>query len=131
MSFAKRRYNRRVLTLSLVYTGLLFLAVYLLSRHMVAGPLAYIVGVLPALAVSGFFVAIGRYIVEEQDEYLRVMLVRQILFATGIALTAATIWGFLEGFELAPHAVGYTWPIVWFGALGVGAIINKLVERLG
>ena len=129
MSPAKQRYGRRVLTLGLVYATLLFVAVYLLSRHLVAGPLAYIVGMLPALAVSGFFVAIGSYIVEEHDEYLRVLLVRQILIATGIALTAATIWGFLEGFELVHHLVGYIWPIVWFAALGLSGIVNRLIER--
>ena len=37
---AQRRYNRRVLWLSAAYAALLFAAVYLLSRHLVAGPIA-------------------------------------------------------------------------------------------
>ena len=126
---AQRRYNRRVLLLSIAYALSLFLAVYLLSRHLIAGPAAYIVGVLPALAVSGFFWMMGRYLIEETDEYLRMLQIRQLLIATGIALTAATIWGFLEGFELVPHVVGYVWPIVWVASLGIGACVNKLVER--
>ncbi|MFN3434662.1 MAG: hypothetical protein ACK4ZY_09715 [Sphingomonas sp.] len=126
---AQRRYNRRVLILSVVYTALLFLAVYLLSRHLVAGPLAFVVGVLPALAVSGFFWLMGRYLIEETDEYLRMLQIRQLLIATAIALTAATIWGFLEGFELVHHVVGYAWPIVYFAGLGFGALVNHVVER--
>lgn len=126
---AQRRYNRRVLILSVVYTALLFLAVYLLSRHLVVGPLAFVVGVLPALAVSGFFWLMGRYLIEETDEYLRMLQIRQLLIATAIALTAATIWGFLEGFELVHHVVGYAWPIVYFAGLGVGALVNHVVER--
>jgi hypothetical protein len=125
---AQRRYNRRILMLSVVYAAFLFLAVYLLSRHLVAGPLAYLVGVLPALAVSGFFWMMGRYLVEETDEYLRAVQIRQLLIATGIALTIATIWGFLESFDLAPHVFGYAWAIVWFGALGLGACVTKLIE---
>ena len=86
-------------------------------------------GVLPALAVSGFFFAMGRYLLEEDDEYQRLVQTRQVLVATGIALTAATVWGFLEGFSLVPHAVAYVWPIVWFGGLGVGACANLAIER--
>ncbi len=126
---AQRRYNRRVVLLSLTYVGLLFPAVYLLNRDLVSGPLAYLTGVLPALPVTGFFVAIGMYLVEETDEYQRMLLVRQSLVATGVAMTGATIWGFLEGFELLPHLVGYAWPILWFGGLGIGSCVNKLIER--
>ena len=128
---AKRRYNRRVLLLSVVYVALLFPAVYLISRHLVAGPIAYVVGVLPALAVSGFFWLMARYIFEENDEYLRVVQVRQLLLASAIALTAATIWGFLEGFDLVPHIVAYAWPIVWFGGLGLGTCLEPVLRRRG
>lgn len=126
---AQRRYNNRVLGLSLVYVATLLPAVYLLSRHLVSGPLAYLVGILPALAVSGYFWLIARYLIEETDEYLRMLQVRQLLVATGIALTGATVWGFLEGFELAPHIVAYAWPIFWFAGLGLGAVVNAVVER--
>lgn len=126
---AQRLYNRRVLWLSIAYTGLLFTAVYLLKNQLVSGPLAYAVGILPALAVSGFFWLLGRYLIDEQDEYLRMLMVRQLLIATGIALTATTIWGFLEGFKLLPHIVGYVWTIVWLAALAAGACINRRIER--
>ena len=123
---AQRRYDRRILILSLIYVALLFPAVLLLSRHLVVGVLAYGLGLLPALPVIGFFAAIGAYLVEEHDEYLRMLFIRQSLIATGIAMTAATVWGFLEGFDLVPHAIAYAWPIMWFAALGVGVCVNKL-----
>lgn len=126
---ARHRYNRRVLLLTIAYVVLLVPAVYLLSRHLVAGLAAYVVGVLPALPVAGIFVAIGAYLVEERDEYLRMLATRQSLIATGTAMVAATIWGFLEGFELLPHMVGYAWPIVWFAGLGLGSCVNTLIER--
>jgi hypothetical protein len=125
---AKRRYQRRVIVLALIYVALLFQAVYLLNRHLVEGVAAYAVGILPALPVVGFFGAIGLFLTEERDEYQRMLLVRQSLVATGLAMTGATLWGFLEGFELLPHLVGYAWPILWFGGLGLGACVNRLVE---
>lgn len=126
---AQQRHNRRALAASIAYALLLLLAVYLIEHRLVAGPLAYVVGVLPGLAVSSFFWIMARYLVEETDEYLRMLQVRQLLVATGLALTAATVWGFLEGFELAPHLLAYSWPIFWFGGLGVGACVNGAIER--
>lgn len=129
VSPARQRYNRRILILAVIYAAFLFPAVYGLSRHLVSGPPAFIVGVLPALPVVGFFVAAGAYLVDEQDEYLRMIFTRQSLIATGITMSAATLWGFLEGFDLIPHVVAYAWPVVWFVGLAAGAAVNAMIER--
>ena len=123
---ALRRYNWRIILLSLIYTACLFAAVYLFKHDHVAGPFAWIVALAPAAAVVGFFITIGRYLVEEQDEYLRHQMVRQALIATGIAMVAATAWGFLENFGLVPHLYAYVVAIVWFAGLGVGGCLNRL-----
>ena len=80
------------------------------------GGLAYVVAVLPALPIIGIFAAIGRYLVEEQDEYVRMLMVRQTLWASGFALSLATIWGFLENFDLVGHIDAYY--IASCGSLG-------------
>jgi hypothetical protein len=123
---AIRRYNRRVLWLSLGYALLLGGAVYAFNRHLLAGPAAYAAAILPALPIIGIFAAIGLYLVEEEDEYVRMLMVRQSLWASGFALSLATIWGFLESFELVSHVEPYYVAVLWFGGLGVGAFINRL-----
>ena len=125
---ALRRYNARILVLSLLYTACLFAAVYLFKHQHVAGPLAWAAALAPALAVIGFFVTIGRYLVEERDEYLRDQMVRQALIATGIAMAVTTAWGFLENFGLVPHIYAYCAAIVWFAGLGVGGCVNRLAR---
>jgi hypothetical protein len=42
---------------------------------------AYAAVIVPALLIIGIFFAIGRYLIEEQDEYLRLLMVRQTLVA--------------------------------------------------
>ncbi|WP_204271588.1 hypothetical protein, partial [Escherichia coli] len=87
---------------------LILIGVVAYARHSpLHGPLGYIAGVLPALPVIGVFFVLGRYLVEEQDEYLRVQVTRQALVATGFALSIATAWGFLENFGLVPHVYAY------------------------
>jgi len=123
---AWKRYNWRVVWLSLAYATFLIGAVLALKYHLVSGLLTYAVAVLPALPVIGIIGAIGFYLTEEQDEYVRMLMVRQTLWASGFALSAATIWGFLESFDLIGRVDGYYVVIVWFFGLGVGGVINKL-----
>lgn len=126
---AQQRYNRRALWLCALYAALLLPATYLLSRHLVTGPLAYVVGVAPALAICALFWAMGLYLVEETDEYLRMLQTRNLLFATAVALSLSTIWGFLEGYDLVGHLPAYIWSVVWIGGLGVGACGVRVMSR--
>ncbi len=80
-SAAMRRYDRRVIRLSLLYAALLIAVVYLFRHQLLSGPIAYVAAVLPALPIIGILGAIGRYLTEETDEYLRLMMARQALIA--------------------------------------------------
>ena len=123
---AMKRYNWRVVWLSALYAIFLIGAVYGFKHQLFAGPSAYLAAILPALPIIGIFAAMGRYLVEEQDEYVRMLMVRQSLWASGFALSVATVWGFLENFNLVTHVDAYSIAIVWFFGLGVGAVMNKL-----
>jgi hypothetical protein len=123
---AVRRYNRRVLLLSAIYAVLLLAAGYLFNHRAVHGVGAWIVAILPALPIVGIFAAIGRYLIEEQDEYVRMTMVRQTLIASGFALSVATVWGFLESFGMVAHVESFYIAVLWFAGLGLGACINKL-----
>ncbi len=123
---ATKRYNRRVIGMSLLYAAFILMAVYSFKHQLLHGPVAYVAAILPALPVIGIFGAMGRYLIEEQDEYVRMLMVRQSLWASGFALSVATIWGFLESFDLVGHVAAYNIAIVWFLGLGVGSIMNKL-----
>lgn len=125
---AQKRYNKRVIGLSLLYAALLLPAVWLFKHHMVSGLAAWIVALLPALPIVAIFAAIGGYIVEETDEYQRMLLVRQTLYASGFMLAILTVWGFLESFDMVGHIPVYWASVLWFAGLGLGRVINWLTE---
>ncbi|OYY91970.1 MAG: hypothetical protein B7Y45_00285 [Sphingomonas sp. 28-66-16] len=125
-SLAIRRYNRAIIGLSLIYAGALISAEYVFKGHEPAGVLAYAIAILPALPIIGMFAAIGRYLTEEQDEYVRMLGVRQSLIASAFALSIATAWGFLESFDMVGHVDSYFIAVLWFGGLGVGSLVNWL-----
>jgi hypothetical protein len=125
-SLAWKRYNGRVIWLGLLYAAFLLPAVYGFKHGLVPGWAAYPVAVLPSLPIIGIFGALGRYLVEEQDEYVRMLMVRQILWASGFTLSIATVWGFLDNFRLVGHADGYWLIAVWFIGLGLGGLANRV-----
>jgi len=124
---AIRRYVIRVAVLMSFYLVSLFAAVRLFRADAVSGPAAYALAVLPALPIIGVFWAVMRLLVEEPDEFIRLLHVRQSLIATGFCLTIMTVWEFLQNFDLvAPGNGGFGAASFWFVGLGVGALYNKL-----
>jgi hypothetical protein len=123
---AWKSYNGRLIRLSLAYAVFLVAAVYGFKHELVPAGLRYFVAILPALPIIGIFGAMGRYLIEEQDEYVRMLMVRQVLWASAFALSLATVWGFLDNFGLVGHADGYWMVIAWFVGLGLGGLYNKL-----
>ena len=123
---AQRRYVIRVAISMALYLAFLATAVRFVGNGDVTGPLAYLLGALPGVAVIGVFWAVGRLLIEETDEFQRMLLVRQTLVATGFSLSIATVWGFLENVKLVPHVDAFYIAILWFAGLGVGALVNYL-----
>ena len=128
-SAAWTRYNWRTIWLSLLYGAFLLPAVYGFKHHLIPGGLQYVAAVLPALPIVGLFIAMGRYLAEERDEFVRMLRVREMLWAMGFTLSCATIWGFLDSFGLVGRADGYWIVILWYFGQGIGSIANKLTLR--
>lgn len=126
MSPVRRRYILRILFTTGLYIAFLSVALRLIERGGVTGVPAYLLAALPGLAIIGMFWAIGRLLIEMKDEYLRMLLVRQTLIATAFALSIASVWGFLELFDLVPHVPAFYLAVLWFAGLGVGQLYNRV-----
>lgn len=126
---AAKNYNVRVIWLTALYGVFLIGAVYGFKHHLLNGITGYVAAILPALPIIGIFAAMGRYLVEEQDEYIRSLMVRQTLWASAFTLSIATVWGFLESFELVGHVDSYMIAVVWFFGQGMGSVVSRLTGR--
>jgi hypothetical protein len=123
-----RRYMRRMTVSMVAYVGSLLAAVYLIQIRNVSGAPAWALAFVPGLAAVGMLYAVARLIQEQTDEFLRMLLVRQNMIATGFALSLATVWGFLEMFGLVPHVEAFYIIVLWaFGSL-VGAVSNRITH---
>jgi len=121
-----RRYTFRILGFGLLYVIVLMGAIMVMKQPWAPrGIPAYGLAILPALPVIGMIWTIFRLVVETKDEYQRFLFVKQILIATGLTLAIATIWGFLENFDLVAHVPGYHVTVLWFAMIGVGGAIAR------
>ncbi len=120
------RYNRRMLATSFAYVIGLGVALTLFRGQDVSKPVAALLSLMPTLPLFAMVWAMGRYIVEENDEYLRVRTINAALIATGVLLCAATFWGFLNTFEVAPAVPSWAAVPVWAIGLAIGQLVNKV-----
>ena len=116
---AMGRYNRRILVASITYMLALFGAVWLSKAGTYPTPLYVAIAIAPALPVIGMIWAMARLLIEENDEYLRSRHTHHALVATGLILSLATSWGFLEQFNVVPHIPAYWVFPGWAICLGV------------
>lgn len=122
----KRRYLVRIVLAMALYLGSLFAAEVLIEDRGMTGWPAYLLAALPGLAFASIFWIFARLVVEERDEFFRLLYIRQLMVATGLTLTAAAVWGFLETYLPVEHIRAFWWPTIWCLGLGIGAIYNKL-----
>ena len=125
---AQRLYIKRVAIFSSLYLVVIALQVSLLRDGDPALAVRAGLSVMPGLAICGVFWAIGRLILDEKDEFIRMLIVRQTLIATGFALGFATIWGFLEAGEVVPHIPAYWFAVTFFLGQFIGAISNRITH---
>lgn len=123
---ATHRYLLRMALTMAFYLITLFLAEYFIEDRGVTGWLAALLAFLPGLSFAGVIWVFGGLIVEEDDEFYRMLYVRQGLIATAISFTLAAIWGFLETYKIVEPVAAFWWPTIWCFGLGVGAIFNKI-----
>ncbi len=122
---AIKRYSWRIAAFMLLFVALIFTVGFWFREAPPEGALAWAVAILPALPIIGVIWTIFRLLAEESDEYIRMMLVRQVLFATGFCLCVMTVWEFLQNYEVvAPGNGGFGTAFFWFIGLGFGAAWN-------
>lgn len=120
------RYNRRVLFSSFGYVLGLGIAIAIWNAHEVGRAAAFALALLPTLPTFYMIWAMGRYLVEETDEYLRYRTVRAAIMSLGMVLTIGIFWGFLETFEVVPHIWAWWVLPVWAVGLALAQLWMKV-----
>ena len=124
-SSAMRAYNRRMIFASFAYVALLLGGVTIARYYAPPAAVRVLLAVAVAAPILFMIRAMARLLREERDEYLRMRLVEQTLISTGIVLAVATIYGFLNAFDLAPRVDAYWAVPLWGVSLGIARMLQR------
>lgn len=131
LSPAVVRYTRRFVIASLGYMLGLGIAITLSERMELSGAGAFAIALLPVLPIFAMIWTMARYLIEEDDEFLRHRATMASLFGLGLVLAAGSFWGFLETFGVAPHIdAWWTFP-VWAIGMGIAQCWMSWRDRAG
>jgi hypothetical protein len=123
---AYKRYVKRFVPILLVYVAGIVLASTTLSSKAELSAYAIIIALIPGLAIAGIIWAMGRLLIELEDEYLRMLEVRKALVATSVTLAVASTVGILEFYTTIPATpIFFIFPLWCFG-LFIGQLVNKV-----
>src|ERR1017187_10299556 len=90
MNPAIRRYLRRFAVTMTAYIALTVVVALSFHRYHPKGPFAYLLAVLPGLAIIGMIVTVGLYLAEEKDEFQRNLFVQAMLWGLGGVLAVTS-----------------------------------------
>ena len=96
---AGRRYAVRFMSAMAVYAVIFFTA-RPFQAHYASAPLRVVIALGLALSVIGVIAAVGLYLLEEADEYQRMVQAQAVIWATGLTLSVSTLWGYLAVMRL-------------------------------
>ncbi|MFZ1988256.1 MAG: hypothetical protein WAW96_00660 [Alphaproteobacteria bacterium] len=124
-SAARRRY---VVRLNLAFAGYA-VAVAAISGWLgfepPGGAWVYFTSLIPPVFIGAAIFVMGRYLVEEEDEFRRMLWVRTVIGANGLTLFVATAWGFLGQYAHVWALPLYlVFPMFCLGLAIVGPIVR-------
>jgi hypothetical protein len=111
------------------YVLVLFGAAWIVKHGHPHGWHLYFWSALPAIPVIMVNAAMGRYLSEEKDEYLRLRTMLALLAATAALLGTLVVSDFLQSFAGAPAFPPFASFIVFCAAFGLAQAVLKLRDR--
>jgi peptidoglycan/LPS O-acetylase OafA/YrhL len=126
---AFKRYQRRVLKVMAVYFVVILLAAWVVRHEHPHGWPLYFWSALPAVPVILVIVAMGLYVSEEKDEYLRMRTMLALLVSTGALLGTLVVSDFLQSFAGAPAFPPFTSFVIFAFTFAATQGVLKLRNR--
>lgn len=119
-----RRYFWRIGLCMSAYMAILITGLMLARDDALPLGAAIALAFATAAPICGVFWAIFRVLVECDDEYQRLLFVKQILLATAATLAICTVWQFLVVYDALAH--GPKWfGVLWLAMFGLAAPVVR------
>jgi len=120
------RYTLGIALWMTLYVVILVGTISMIAHQHPTGMRLYILSVAPALPIGGTIFVFQRHL-GKVDEYVREVLTKRFVTATGLTLFLCTAWGFLENGANVHHVPLYlVYPLFWI-CFGVASVFYRKV----
>ena len=127
---ASKRYQRRVFVTVAFYVAVLWAALVIVKHTHPHGWLLYTMAVVPAVPLLGTLGALGLYLQEEKDEYVRLITMRSLLVGTAALLAVLAVNDFLRAISGAAALPVFTSWLTFFVAFGAAQAVQTMRNRV-
>ena len=126
---AMRRYNIGVGLTMLGYLLAVFGTASFVHNHAPHGVTVYALAALPSFCILAMLGVVVRYLRDEKDEYVRLLMVRSLLAAIFIVLAIGAYNDFLRVFGGLPALPPFSqWVAFWF-TFGLAQFVQRWSNR--
>lgn len=129
LSPAYETLGMRVMATTVLCIAVFSVGAAIYQRVPLGTPALWLLGLSAALPVLALIWAMGRYLAEEADEYLRHLAIMSALIGLAAVLVLASVWGFLESLGLVAHFPSWYAIPLFCLANGVGRAWLKARNR--
>ena len=113
MDPAQKRYVIRTNLFMLGYVAVNIAAIAGAFDPIVGSRASIVLGLAVAAPIAGQLWA-TLALMNESDEFVRMLNAKRFILASGLAMTLFSAWGFAESYGDAPHAPGWLiYPLFW------------------
>ena len=127
---ASKRYQRRFLVTMSIYLVVLFAAILVVKHTRPHGWQLYTISVVPAVPLLAMLGALGVYLTEETDEYIRLITMRSLLVGTAVLLAMLVVDEVLRSISGAGALPPFTSWVTFFMAFGVAQAVQRMRNRV-
>ena len=127
---AGKRYQRRVIVTVSIYLVVVLAAAWIVKHTHPHGWLLYTIAVVPALPIFGMLGALGIYLREEKDEYIRLITMRSLLVGTAVLLALLMVNDFLRSLSGAAAIPPFTSWTVFFLVFALAQAVQTMGNRV-
>lgn len=128
---AKRRYLQGTFGVMMSYVGLVVSSRIMVNHWHPKGWHLFLAAALPTIPILCLAYIVARYLKDERDEYQRDLIVRSLLWATGVALSLSVFSGFLRSYGVDTQLPAFTEFIAFWITVGLVQAIHSMMNRGG
>lgn len=115
---AHKKYFIRTNCFMAGYVAVNVAAIFGAFDQIIGKPAGLALGIIVAAPIAGQVWA-TLSLINEADEFVRVLTAKRFILASGLAMALFSGWGFMESYGGAPHAPGWIVYILFWGLFGL------------